>query len=267
MGSCHSSDYYTQQPLPACAGHIYVRRAGEHSPYQYRVWLDGIMVRDYSTGSTLTLPASTAPGTYTIAVDVRTNGASTAADASNSLIYAVSSSLPVADFSGTPLSGAAPLTVNFTDLSTSCASSWLWAFGDGVNSISRNPSHSYNPVWGSSFNVSYNVALTATNANGSNTLTKTSYVTTQCLNLPAKNVRTGTTYSSLQAAHDAAIAGDTILSHALTFTENLTIAKTITFDGGYNCDYASHVGRTTLTGNLTVGAGTFTLNMDNFNVQ
>lgn len=240
---------------------------GSTTPYQYRVWLDGVMVRDYSTGSTLTLPASTAPGTYTIAVDVRTNGASTTADASNSLIYAVSSSIPVADFSGTPLSGVAPLTVNFTDLSTSCASSWLWAFGDGVNSISRNPSHSYNPVWGSSFSVSYNVALTATNANGSNTLTMTSYVTAQCPISPAKNSRTGTTYTSLQAAYDAASAGDTILSHALTFTEDLTISKAITFDGGYNCDYASHIGRTTLAGNLTVGAGVFTVNMDNLNMQ
>jgi len=71
----------------------------------------------------------------------------------------------------------------------------------------------------------------------------------------------------LQAAHDAAIAGDTILSHALTFTENLTISKAITFNGGYNCDYASHIGSTTLTGNMTVGAGVFTVNMNSFNVQ
>ncbi len=53
---------------------------------------------------------------------------------------------PTAAFSGTPLSGMAPLTVTFTDLSTSptnSMSSWFWNFGDGNYSRSRNPIHTY----------------------------------------------------------------------------------------------------------------------------
>jgi PKD repeat protein len=37
-----------------------------------------------------------------------------------------------ADFSATPLSGLAPLTVQFTDTSGSDASNWIWTFGDGA---------------------------------------------------------------------------------------------------------------------------------------
>ena len=36
-----------------------------------------------------------------------------------------------ADFSGTPTSGTAPLTVQFTDTSSGSWSTWTWDFGDG----------------------------------------------------------------------------------------------------------------------------------------
>lgn len=47
-------------------------------------------------------------------------------------------------FSGTPLLGAAPLNVSFTDASP-IANSWAWQFGDGGVSSSQNPSHVYGP--------------------------------------------------------------------------------------------------------------------------
>ena len=173
---------------------------------------------------------------------------------------------PVADFSAAPLLGPSPLTVNFTDLS-SCPTSWSWDFGDTGTSTTQNPSHTYNPQFGSSFAVSYTVALTATNVNSSNTLTKTSYITAQCPNLPVKNLRTGITYSSLNSAYDAAVDGDTIQSHALTFTENLTIGKAITFDGGYDCAYTSHIGTTMLSGGIDIISGTANVTLDNFDIQ
>ena len=98
-------------------------------------------------------------------------------------------------------------------------------------------------------------------------MTKTSYITAQCPNQPVKNTRTGLTYNSLQAAYDDAIDGDTMQSHALTFTENLTISKAVTFDGGYDCSYASHIGKTILIGNITVSTGTHIVNVDNFNLE
>jgi len=78
---------------------------------------------------------------------------------------------PVADFTGNPTSGATPLTVAFTDASTGSPTSWSWTFGDGGTSTAQNPSH----VYGSA--NSYTVSLTATNAAGSDTETKTNYIT------------------------------------------------------------------------------------------
>jgi PKD repeat protein len=79
--------------------------------------------------------------------------------------------LVTANFSGTPTSGVAPLTVNFSDLSTGSPTSWSWNFGDGGTSTARNPSHAYTTVG------SYNVTLTATNACGSDAEVKNAYIT------------------------------------------------------------------------------------------
>jgi hypothetical protein len=78
--------------------------------------------------------------------------------------------VPVADFSGTPLSGEAPLSVAFTDLSTNTPTSWLWDFGDASTSTSQNPTHVYTVAG------TYTVVLTATNSAGSNAKTRTAYV-------------------------------------------------------------------------------------------
>ncbi len=49
---------------------------------------------------------------------------------------------PQAAFSGIPLSGIAPLTVQFTSTSTG-ASDYSWDFGDGTTSPAQNPRHTY----------------------------------------------------------------------------------------------------------------------------
>jgi PKD repeat protein len=78
---------------------------------------------------------------------------------------------PVADFTGTPTSGTEPLSVVFTDTSTNTPTSWAWTFGDGGTSTSQNPSHTYTTPG------TYTVALVATNGAGSNTKTRTGYIT------------------------------------------------------------------------------------------
>ena len=78
---------------------------------------------------------------------------------------------PVANFSANRTSGSAPLAVQFTDLSSGSPTSWSWVFGDGGTSTVQNPSHTYNAAG------SYTVSLTATNAGGPNTQTKTNYIT------------------------------------------------------------------------------------------
>ncbi len=49
---------------------------------------------------------------------------------------------PTADFTGTPVSGDANLSVQFTDTSVG-AINWLWDFGDGGTSTLQNPLHTY----------------------------------------------------------------------------------------------------------------------------
>jgi hypothetical protein len=86
--------------------------------------------------------------------------------------------LPVPSFSATPTAGVFPLAVTFTDTSTWSPTSWLWDFGDGVTSTAQNPSHTYTTPG------KYNVTLTVTNANGSDSLTKTAYINAQIATAP-----------------------------------------------------------------------------------
>jgi uncharacterized delta-60 repeat protein len=83
-----------------------------------------------------------------------------------------------ADFSGNPSFGDAPLTVYFMDTSTGAPFAWLWDFGDGKTSTQRNPTHTYYGV------ANYTVSLTATNANGPDTATKTDYITVDTYGVP-----------------------------------------------------------------------------------
>ena len=65
-----------------------------------------------------------------------------------------------ADFTASPASGEAPLTVQFTDTSTGSPTAWSWDFGDGTTSPDQNPIHTYTSAG------AYTVTLTASNANG-----------------------------------------------------------------------------------------------------
>ena len=80
-----------------------------------------------------------------------------------------------AAFTGTPLTGTAPLEVKFTDSSTgSSITSRRWDFGDSNVSnyaISTNPVHRYTSAG------TYTVNLTVTNAGGSDSLKRINYIT------------------------------------------------------------------------------------------
>ncbi len=78
---------------------------------------------------------------------------------------------PTAAFTGTPTTGTAPLSVQFTDSSTGGPTSWSWNFGDSSpTSTAQNPSHTYTQAG------TYTVALTASNSGGNNTSTRTNYI-------------------------------------------------------------------------------------------
>jgi PKD repeat protein len=123
------------------------------------------------TTSTLRSPSKTyaTAGTYTVSLRA-TNSLGSDTYTRSGYVQVANPLPPVANFSGTPLSGFAPLQVAFTDLSTNGPTSWLWSFGDGTTSTLRNPSKTY-----TSPGV-YSVSLRATNVSGSNTLVRSGYV-------------------------------------------------------------------------------------------
>jgi PKD repeat protein len=111
------------------------------------------------------------PGSYTVKLTV-SNANGSNAKTKTGYISVTSAAGPTADFSATPTSGTAPLTVNFSDLSSGSPTSWAWDFDNNgvVDSTVQNPSFVYaNPG-------SYTVKLTVSNANGSNAKTKTGYI-------------------------------------------------------------------------------------------
>ena len=76
----------------------------------------------------------------------------------------------VSDFTANPITGAVPLTVQFTDRSTGDITEWYWDFDDGETSTEQNPSHTYNNVG------KYTVSLTVSDSEGSDTETKADYI-------------------------------------------------------------------------------------------
>ncbi|MCX6832286.1 MAG: PKD domain-containing protein, partial [candidate division Zixibacteria bacterium] len=80
-----------------------------------------------------------------------------------------------ADFAATARCGGAPLTVTFTDLSTSSypLTDWHWDFGDSQTSTEQNPTHQFASI------RTYDIKLIVVDSVGADTLTKDDYVTTQ----------------------------------------------------------------------------------------
>jgi PKD repeat protein len=85
---------------------------------------------------------------------------------------------PVANFTADKTVVCSGMTVNFTDQSSFAPTSWSWTFQGGTPATStvQNPSVVYNTPG------TYSVSLTATNANGNNTMTKTLYITVSPVN-------------------------------------------------------------------------------------
>ena len=145
---------------------------------------------DFGDGNVTNLTVSSNPfhiymsaGLKSVNLSVTNASGSNAMLKSNYINVTASPITLFANFTGTPLSGAAPLGVTFTDLSTGTGiTNWSWDFGDGnvTNlTVSSNPVHVY------ATSGLKTVSLTITNASGSNTQTRASYI----------NVGSGTTNS------------------------------------------------------------------------
>jgi len=110
--------------------------------------------------------------TYTVSLKVTTQYGN---DTEEKTGFITVEALPTADFEATPVSGLEPLTVSFTDLSTSgtgAITSWEWDFdNDGTfDSTEQSPQHTYATAG------TYSATLRVTTEHGQDTETKTDHI-------------------------------------------------------------------------------------------
>ena len=115
-------------------------------------------------------------GTYDIKLNA-TNAAGSDEEIKTGYITVIAPVLsPVANFKASPQSGTAPLTVVFTDQSKNTPTSWKWAYRNATIgwtqfATTNNPSYTFSSAG------TYDIKLTAINADGSNDEIKTKYIT------------------------------------------------------------------------------------------
>ncbi len=111
---------------------------------------------------------------------------------------------PVAEFTAGPLSGPAPLLVDFTDLSSGAPTHWSWDFGDGASSIEHEPEHVYAQPG------TYTVTLRAASGAGEDVRTRAALVQVSALPLvlsfrPVADARVSESSKSSNAGNDVAL--------------------------------------------------------------
>ncbi|UAY51015.1 PKD domain-containing protein [Ferruginibacter albus] len=85
--------------------------------------------------------------------------------------YTFSFAQLAANFSASPVSGCAPLTVTFQDLSSGSPTGWQWDLGNGTISTQQSPTTTY-------FNAgNYTITLTISDINGNDSIKKNQYIT------------------------------------------------------------------------------------------
>ena len=209
----------------------------------------GVIILDYAwdfnddgiVDSTLQNPEFTyeTAGTYTVSLTVSNTGGSST-ETKTDYIVSVLPDSPVAYFSVDMTSGAAPLTVQFTDLTTNKPISWAWDFeSDGIID-----SHEQNPSWTYDTTGNYTVTLTASNLVASDTVTRINL--TSVVNLPPM-------------ADFSADSFVTLIGHSVQFTDLSTNSPT-SWQWDFNNDGV--VDSTMQNPNYTyTTAGTYTVNL------
>jgi PKD repeat protein len=114
-------------------------------------------------------------GTYDIRLTV-TNAGGTDDELKKDYIIVSNQLAPVVQFSATPATGSAPLTVKFTDESTNTPTSWKWELQKDTGrwmrfATTKNPSYTFLSAG------TYSIRLTAANKGGSDEETKIGFIT------------------------------------------------------------------------------------------
>jgi PKD repeat protein len=113
-------------------------------------------IHSYSSSGTFTVTLSVSDGTFTD-FEAKDN-------------YIIVRKEFFADFTGNPLEGIGPLSVQFSDMSTAGVTSWTWDFGDGGYSTDKNPTHKYDK-----FGL-FDVKLIVSNGKTIDSLRKVKYI-------------------------------------------------------------------------------------------
>ncbi len=237
----------------------------------------------FGDGGTSTLAAPShsyaAAGIYTVSLTVTGPGGSNTQTRSN--YVTVTTAAPVAQFTGSPISGTFPLMVNFSNTSTGSITSYAWTFGDGGTSTLAAPSHSYAAAG------IYTVSLTVTGPGGSNTQTRSNYVTvttaapvaqftgsptsgTFPLMVNFTNTSTGSITSYAWTFGDGGTSTLPAPSHTYAAAGVYTVSLTVTGPGGSNTQTRSNYVTVTapapvaqFTGSPTSGASPLTVAFTN----
>ncbi|HNO70530.1 MAG TPA: PKD domain-containing protein, partial [Bacteroidia bacterium] len=134
---------------------------------------------------------------------------------------------PVANFTASATTITAGSSVNFTDLSTNTPTSWSWSFQGGTPATStvKNPTVSYSVAG------TYSVALTATNAGGSNTKSVNGYITVTTGGGVTINMKNGTETSCNGTLYDdGGATGNYLNSKAYTLVIQPAGATSVTIN-------------------------------------
>jgi PKD repeat protein len=154
---------------------------------------------------------------------------------------------PVASFTATPTTGTAPLTVGFSNGSTGTITSYAWNFGDSTTSTAANPSKVY------SVPGVYTVTLTVSGPAGSDTQTRTGYVTVN--SAPASSYTLALTASAggsvTASPSQSSYAPGTVVTLTATPLDDYVFTG---WSGGDVIGNASPV-QITMNANRSVGAG------------
>ena len=181
-----------------------VLMGGYSGSYKNDTW------RFQPAGSSLQNPSHTytTPGSYTVALQAYNEGGYNSTRKTG-YITVTELLAPVANFSGAPRSGTAPLTVHFTDNSTNTPISWNWSFGDEslVNATVQNPVHTYASAG------TFTVSLNATNDAGSDTRTNDSYINVINATVKIGVVRNNKTWILDASGNGAYGAGDIVYNY------------------------------------------------------
>jgi PKD repeat protein len=136
---------------------------------------------------------------------------------------------PVAEFSGSPVNVVAGQNVTFTDQSANNPTNWAWSFPGGTL-VTPSTINSQNPVVAYPTAGTYNVSLTATNSAGSNTITKSGYITV---------TNSGTTYCVSKGSNTSK-----------EWIQSVAVGSNPTVVSGNNSGYKDNTGI-----NLTLSSG------------